>query len=416
MITLEVADLVVIASHTLGLDTARVLDLIDPTAAELALAQVRPDSDEDGLARPAAVLLCALVQGQPLPRGNQRLALAAMLQFLGLNGHEMDPDPPDVVAAVVADIATGALGAAEVADWLAFRLRPARRLVASVKEEPMRVRPALPLAGRIRKATARKKPTGRFQRFTDRARRAVYLATEEARLLRHSYVGTEHLLLGLVFEDEGLAAEALQSLGLSLAEVRHQVIDITGHGEHTPPRHIPFTPRAKKVLELSLREAMSLGHNYIGTEHLLLALLREQHGIGARVLAGLGADHDRVRERVADLVNRRKQADQEARRAPQATPAGLADTAEQLAQVRAEKEAALDAEDFDAARALRDRERGLLAKKMRLERQLEGALEPPDILKAVLAENQQLHRELDRLRGVLRDHGIDPDGGTARPA
>jgi len=281
----------------------------------------------------------------------------------------------------------------------------------------MRARPALPLAERIRKATMRKQPTGTFRRFTDRARRSVYLASEEARLLRHSHVGTEHLLLGLVFEDEGLAAKTLESLGLSLEEVRHQVTEITGHGQHTPPLHIPFTPQAKKALEQSLREALSLGHNYIGTEHLLLGLLRVERGIAARVLTGLGADHDRVRDRVVDLKNQSEQADRETRRARRAIPAELADTAEQLDQVRARKEAALDAEDFEAARALRDRERELLAEKTRLERRLEAASEPPmDILQAVLTENQQLHRELDRLRGVLRDHGIEPDDGTAQPA
>ena len=279
----------------------------------------------------------------------------------------------------------------------------------------MRARPALPLAERIRKATARQ-PVSPFRRFTDEARRAVYLATEEARLLRHGYVGTEHLLLGLVADDEGPAAKALESLGLSLAEVRHQVMKITGYGQDVSPRHIPFTPQAKKVLEVSLREALGLGHNYVGAEHLLLGLLRVERGIGARVLTGLGAGHDQVRERVAALASQREQADQEAQRARQATPAELADTVRQLDQVRAGKEAALDAENFEAAKALRDREKELLATKRRLERQLEAAPEPPDVLQAVLAENRQLHRELDRLRGVLRDHGIEPDGGTARPA
>ena len=142
---------------------------------------------------------------------------------------------------------------------------------------------------------------------------------------------------------------------------------------------------------------------------------REQ-GIGARVLTRLGAGRDRVRDRVADLLNQREQDGQEAQRARRSTPAELADTAGQLTQVRAQKEAALDAEDFEAAKALRDRGKELLAEKMRLERQLEAASEPPDTLQAVRAENQRLRRELDRLRGVLRDHGIDPDGGTAQPA
>ncbi len=416
MIVLEVADLVVIVGRTLGLDTERALDLLDPAAAELALGQVRPDSDPGDLARPAAVLLCALVREQPLRHGNRQVALAAVLQFLALNGQEMDPDPPEAVAAVVADVASGGLSPAEVADWLASRLRPAGRPAANMKDEPMRARPALPLAERIRKATVRRQPTGTFRRFTDGARRAVYLASEEARLLRHSHVGTEHLLLGLVFEDEGLAVKVLESLGLSLEEIRHQVTGIIGHGQRTSPRHLPFTPQAKRVLELSLREALSLGHNYIGTEHLLLGLLGVERGIAAKVLTGLGADHDRVRGRVVDLKNQSEQANRETRQERQAIPAELADTAEQLDQVRARKEAALDAEDFEAARALRDRERELLADKRRLERQMEAGSETPDIFLAVLTENQQLRRELDRLRGVLRDHGIEPDDGTAQPA
>lgn len=418
MITLEVADLVVIAGRVLGLDTAGVLDLLDPDAAERALAQLRPGADPGDLARLAAALLCALLREQPLRRGNQPVALAAVLQFLALNGQEMDPGPAEAVVAVVTGAANGTLGATQVADWLASRLRPADGPTASAKEEPMRARPALPLAGRIRKATARRQPvgTGLFRRFSDQAMLVVHLAIEEARGLRHAHVGTEHLLLGLVFIEEGLAAKALESLGLSLAEVRHQVVSITGHGRHIPPHHAPFTPQAKRALKLSLREALSLGHNYIGPEHVLLGLLREKRGIGARVLTGLGVDYDQVRARIADLVDQREQADQEAQRTGQATPAELADTVRQLDQVRAGKEAALDAEDFEAARALRDREKELLAAKARLERQLEAPPDPPDILQAVLIENYQLNRELDRLRGVLRDHGIEPDGGTARPA
>ena len=129
-----------------------------------------------------------------------------------------------------------------------------------------------------------------FERFTDRARRVVVLAQEEARLLNHNYIGTEHLLLGLIHEGEGLAAKALESLGVSLDQVRSQVEDMIGVGTATPQGHIPFTPRAKKVLELSLREALQLGHNYIGTEHILLGLVRENEGVAARILLDFDAD------------------------------------------------------------------------------------------------------------------------------
>jgi prophage maintenance system killer protein len=498
VIVLEVADLVVIASRTLRVDTAAALELVDPAAAELALSQVRPDSEPGDLARPAAVLLCALVRERPLRRGNRQVALAATLQFLTLNGQQLNPDPPEAVAAMIAAIASGATSPAEVADWLASRLRPAAtytaraqtlineafsgisqelddvgraiqraeyktaqmqaragaidellasgaledhagggadaiqaeldkfgRTAADKKEEPVRARPALPLGERIRQATTRRQPTGPLRRFTDGARRSVQFAGEEARLLRHGYVGTEHLLLGLLAEEEGLAAQALKSLGLSLAEIRHQVTEIATPGQDAPSRQVPFTPQARKVLELSLREALSLGHHYIGTEHLLLGLLAPGRGIAARVLTGLGADYDRVKERLVDLINQVQHAKRERGQALQATLAELADTQEQLNQVRARKEAALDAEDFEAARGLRDQERELLADRDRLGRQVEAASETAgvipavldeNVLQAVLNENQKLQREVDRLRGLLRDHGIEPDGGTARPA
>ena len=142
-----------------------------------------------------------------------------------------------------------------------------------------------------------------FERFTDRARRVVVLAQEEARMLNHNYIGTEHILLGLIHEGEGVAAKALESLGISLEAVRAQVIEIIGEGQQAPSGHIPFTPRAKKVLELSLREALQLGHNYIGTEHILLGLIREGEGVAAQVLGKLGADLNRVRQQVIQLVS-----------------------------------------------------------------------------------------------------------------
>ena len=142
-----------------------------------------------------------------------------------------------------------------------------------------------------------------FERFTDRARRVVVLAQEEARLLNHNYIGTEHILLGLIHEGEGVAAKALESLGISLEAVRNQVEEIIGQGGTSPSGHIPFTPRAKKVLELSLREALQLGHNYIGTEHILLGLIREGEGVAAQVLVKLGADLSRVRQQVIQLLS-----------------------------------------------------------------------------------------------------------------
>ena len=142
-----------------------------------------------------------------------------------------------------------------------------------------------------------------FERFTDRARRVVVLAQEEARMLNHNYIGTEHILLGLVREGEGVAAKALEAMDISLNGVREQVQEIIGEGSHAPSGHIPFTPRAKKVLELSLREALQLGHNYIGTEHILLGLIREGEGVAAQVLGKLGADLGGVRQQVIQLLS-----------------------------------------------------------------------------------------------------------------
>jgi ATP-dependent Clp protease ATP-binding subunit ClpC len=159
-----------------------------------------------------------------------------------------------------------------------------------------------------------------FERFTDRARRVVVLAQEEARLLNHNYIGTEHILLGLIHEGEGVAAKALESLGISLEAVRSQVEEIIGQGGASPSGHIPFTPRAKKVLELSLREALQLGHNYIGTEHILLGLIREGEGVAAQVLVKLGADLSRVRQQVIQLLSGYQGPQQGGK--PEATPAG----------------------------------------------------------------------------------------------
>ena len=142
-----------------------------------------------------------------------------------------------------------------------------------------------------------------FERFTDRARRVVVLAQEEARLLNHNYIGTEHILLGLIHEGEGVAARALEDLDINLESVRNQVVEIIGQGSQAPSGHIPFTPRAKKVLELSLREALQLGHNYIGTEHILLGLIREGEGVAAQVLVKLGAELTKVRQTVIQLLS-----------------------------------------------------------------------------------------------------------------
>ena len=234
-----------------------------------------------------------------------------------------------------------------------------------------------------------------FERFTDRARRVVVLAQEEARMLNHNYIGTEHILLGLIHEGEGVAAKALESLGISLEAVRQQVEEIIGQGQQAPSGHIPFTPRAKKVLELSLREAQQLGHNYIGTEHILLGLIREGDGVAAQVLVRLGASLGPVRQQVIELLQAYQGQAQAAKAtaAPAPIPSlerqlarlvsrmkgiesrlsaielrlgdgpDLSQLDDRIADAAAEKRTAVDAERYEQAAALRDTERQLLAER-----------------------------------------------------
>ena len=408
MIALDVADLVVIASRTLGVDTGLVLDLLDPAAAQSALARARPGGQPGDPAGRAAALLHALLRERPLRRGNQQVALAATLQFLALNGWDVDPDPQ--IAGLVAGLAAGTLDTPAAAAWLAPRLRAAGRSATLVKEAPMR--PRRPLTEKIKMATRRTQPRGMFRRFTDRARRAVHLAREEALLLRHDHVGTEHLLLGLLYEGEGVAAHVLESLGISREDVRGQVDEIIGHGQSPPQGDIPFTPAARRALRLALQESLQLGHRYIGTEHVLLALLCAVDGVPAQVLGAAGADHGRVRDQVLRLLASGGLVDPYTRVVRVSVPADLVATAEQLTLVRQQKQAAFDAGNLDSAAALRDREKQLRADKQRLEDQLDYGTD----IQAVIAENHRVHRELGRLRDLLRQHGIEPDDGTAQSA
>jgi ATP-dependent Clp protease ATP-binding subunit ClpA len=276
-----------------------------------------------------------------------------------------------------------------------------------------------------------------FERFTDRARRVVVLAQQEARRLNHDYIGTEHILLGLIGEGKGVAARALESLGISLDAVRQQVEEIIGRGQQTPSGHIPFTPRAKKVLELSLRESLQLGHEYIGTEHILLGLLREGKGVAAQVLVKLGADLSQVRQQVIQLLHGHQEKEPMSARSTAGelrllpavnarleaverrltaieqrvgTGPDLSDLDEQITQVCREKESAADAQDYEQAASLRNREKELLASKAARQEQW-AAVHPalPD-----LAERcQQLADEVERLHALLRQHGIDPQDKTA---
>ena len=258
-----------------------------------------------------------------------------------------------------------------------------------------------------------------FERYTDRARRVVVLAQEEARMLNHNYIGTEHLLLGLIHEGEGVAANALESLGISLETVRQQVKAIIGQGQQAPSGHIPFTQQGKKVLELAPREARALGHEYIGTEHILLGLIRVGDGVAAQVLVKLGADLNRVRQQVIQLLHEHQGKDVigesprigtlDRRLAAIERWVGmrpdLDDLDQEIAQVRREKEAAIDRQDFEAAAGTRDKEKQLLAARAGREKEW---TEPAAGRLSLARELDRVNAELERLRTILREHGIEP--------
>jgi hypothetical protein len=253
-----------------------------------------------------------------------------------------------------------------------------------------------------------------FERLTDQARRVVEQAQEETKRLNHTYIGTEHILLGLLREGDGVAAKALESLGISLDVVRQQVEEIIGRGQHAPYGHIPFTPRAKKVLEFSLRESQQLGHNYIGTEHILLGLIREGDGVAAQVLVRVGADLNGVRQQVIQLLQghaavepvstrsatgelrllpavqaRLEAVEQRLAAVEQRVSTGpdTGDLDKQIDRVRGERHAAADAEEHEQAAVLRDREKVLLAAKAA--RQEQWAVGHPDVVEVRLAALEQ---------------------------
>ena len=275
-----------------------------------------------------------------------------------------------------------------------------------------------------------------FERFTDKSRRAVVLAQEESRLLGHDHVGTEHLLLGLIQEDTGTAATVLKASGVTYAAARRQVEESVERGQGQPSGRIPFTPQSKKALQLSLREAIKLGDNYIGTEHLLLGLIREGEGPAIGVLIGLGADPAQIgrqvtraaayargrgtddarpalqavkggtkREVLAEILARVESIETRLNAAEQRIGAGpdVRDLDSQLMQLGREKESAIAAQDFERAAALRDREKDLLAE--RAARQREWASAHEDV--------PSLSEQIERLRAVLRQHGIEPHDGVA---
>jgi ATP-dependent Clp protease ATP-binding subunit ClpA len=274
-----------------------------------------------------------------------------------------------------------------------------------------------------------------FERFTDPARRVVVRAQEEARALNHDYIGTEHILLGLVNEGEGAGAKTLESLGISLTSVRETIGAAVGKGQQATGGHIPFTPSAKHVLELSLRESLQLGCDYIGTEHILLGLLRESDSVAARALTGMGVDLARARQRVIQLLQNmpggspsdpspfagrgaRGQLFEQSTVQLQALDRRLAavekwagldpDVAvldEQITRLRRARRSAFTREDAQEAAILRDKESELLEQRSA---KLQESLARPTFAEVV----GQLRDEIARLRAILREHGIEPGDGA----
>jgi hypothetical protein len=370
MIHLDLADVLVIAERVLGGQPDSMLETGDLDSVRAVLEQARRCDEPT---RAAATLLHGLALRQPFGHRSDEVALVAALQLMALNGREVvDLGPPERARSLLGLACNGAVSVDDLCAWLAEGTGSTGLLEAEAKERATAAAVRASLLRRVRELrSGRRKDKDEgseeamFERFTTRARQVIVHAQEEARLLKHHHIGTEHVLLGLVHEGEGVAAKALESLGISLEAVRAQVEKLIGQGQSAPTGHIPFTPRAKKVLELSLREAVKLKHHYIGTEHILLGLIREGEGVAAQVLVNLGADLSRVREQVVQLL-------------------GSGDLA------------GLVAVDDEEAR---QRERGLLA----------GIAELGD-------ENRRLRAEVERLKGLLRQHSIEPEGGESKTA
>jgi ATP-dependent Clp protease ATP-binding subunit ClpC len=245
-----------------------------------------------------------------------------------------------------------------------------------------------------------------FRRFSPRAREVIISAQQEARALHHNFIGTEHILLGLLRDREGVAGRALHVMGISPETVREQILDIIGEGKQEPSGHIPFTPRAKRVLELGVREAVQLGHLYVGTEHILLGLVREGDGVGWHVLSRLGVTVPKVRNQVLELVNQDRRTPSEV-----ISPPGIRDYDTRIELARQAKDAAVDAKDFDRAAAARESEKELLAGRERLIAHWSAGVDVATLGR----ELDWLRDEVSRLQRLLLEHGIEPDQPAQHP-
>ncbi len=397
MTPMDLGALVVIAGRALGQDAPAVLDLLDVSAAEAALAEAESPAAGKQPAERAAALLSALIRHHPLPRGNDQAAVLATVTFLAVNGWQVDLEPAEETAAVVAGLAAGRRSATDLAAWLSPR-------ISAYREPAVPLSPAkeAPMHGWL--PNLRRNPRRRgdlmFRRFSPRAREVVISAQQEARALHHGFIGTEHILLGLLRDRDGVAGRALHVLGISPEAAREQVLDIIGEGKAEVAGHIPLTPRSKKVLELAVQEAVHLDHLHVGTEHILLGLVREGDGVGWHVLHRLGLTVPKVRDQVLQLVSQDRQAPGHV-----ITPPGIRDYDTRIELARQAKDAAVDAKDLDRAAAARESEKELLAERDHLIAQWSAGVDIPTLGR----ELDWLRDEVNRLQGLLMRHGIEPE-------
>jgi Clp amino terminal domain, pathogenicity island component len=352
---LDLYDVLAVAARVMDCDSSRVVGHTDLDLVDQVLVEVRCGPGD--LADAAAVLLSGLVRHRPFRGPNRLIAVAVTLQFVTLNNADLELEPVEEFDSLLDQISAGEATTPWVAQILRQRLGPehtAAVIVADFSEEAVSW-----------------KEIDMFERFSERARRVMVLAQDEARALNHDYIGTEHVLLGLIQEGDGVGAKALANLGISAPAVRAVIKETIGRGHDQPRGHIPFTPRTKTVLELSHRESTQLGQGYIGTEHILLGLVREGEGVAAQCLTKLGADLDKVRQQVLDLL-------------------GYRDRGEALVR-RFLTEGGEHSGNQPWATAGRQHH-NLLAE-----------------LVGLLDENERLHDEVARLRQTLRRHDLDPD-------
>jgi hypothetical protein len=372
---LDQYDVLAVAARVLRCSSEAAVGRTNLDAVDQVLADVRRT---DGLAEAAATLLSGLIRARAFDGANRVVTVAVVLQFVSVNQADLRLEPVGEWDELLDRLAADEVAPAEIVGFLRARLEPER---VTAEDLQQRLGVELRLEDEIA-ALARAelwRGAGMFEKFSDRARRVVVLAQDEARGLQHNFIGTEHLLLGLIEEGHGTAAKVLGAApippqrrsgpGITGPAVRDLVVEIIGRGAHPTSGTVPFTPRAKSTLEHAYAEARDLGDDLLDTEHLLLGLLRDGEGVAAQVLTKLGADLDEVRRKMYAWRGHKTRIE--------STVAGfLAD----------------DADDSGATWTTFGRRHHLLAE-----------------LSAVLDENERLHEQVAELRALLRRHDIDPD-------